>query len=85
MRESDRLLNRMLHERRLDRYEIESREPEALLHIRSMCARCNNQERCANELDAGTAVARAAEFCPNALVMGALSREFGETVRVEQD
>lgn len=85
MRESDRLLNRMLRERRLDRYEIESREPEALQEMQSVCARCDNQERCASELGAGTAAAHAAAFCPNALVMGALSKEFGETVSIEQD
>jgi len=75
----------MLHERRLDRHEIESREPDAMREIETMCSRCDSNERCGHELDAGTAVAHAAEFCPNALVMAALSKEFGETVSVEPD
>ena len=85
MSRSTPLLKRMLHERRLDRYEIDSREPEAMRQIEMICSGCDSKERCGHELDAGTAVAHAAEFCPNALVLAALGREFGETVSVEPD
>jgi hypothetical protein len=77
------LLDRMLRARRLDRHEIAMREPAALREIESMCSRCDNKGRCADELDAGTAVEHASEFCPNALVMAALSRELGETMGIK--
>ena len=79
------LLDRILQARRLNRYEMSSREPAAMGEIENTCARCNNAERCERELDAGTAIAHSSEFCPNALMMAALSREFGETVSFEQD
>ena len=82
--ERNELLNRMLRARRLDRNEIASREPAAMREMEDVCARCWNTIHCRNELDNGTAVAHAAEFCPNALVIAALSREFGETVSTEQ-
>lgn len=75
------LLDRMLAARGLDRHEIAEREPAALLEIESMCSRCQHKHRCAHELDAGTAIAHADRFCPNALVLAALSREMGHSSR----
>lgn len=75
---ADQLLDRMLEARGLSRDEIAAREPGAIREIESMCSRCEHKNRCAQELEAGTALRNAEQFCPNALAMAALGAEFGK-------
>jgi Family of unknown function (DUF6455) len=76
---ADELLDRMMKARGLARKEVRLHDFATMREIESTCSRCRAKSRCAHELDAGTAVANAAQFCPNALLMAALAREFGET------
>jgi transcriptional regulator with XRE-family HTH domain len=75
------LLNRMLAVYGLDHRDVVPDDRAAMREIELMCSRCENTRRCRHELDAGTALEHAAEFCPNAEVMQKLAKTHGDTVR----
>lgn len=70
---------RMMAAHGFDRDDLAARNPSSLREVSSMCGRCDHKHRCEVELNAGTAVAHAEAFCPNAQLMQMLAHEFGAT------
>jgi hypothetical protein len=70
---------RMMAAHGFDRDDLAARSPSSLREVSSMCSRCDHKHRCEVELDAGTAVAHAEAFCPNAHLIQMLAHEFGTT------
>ena len=68
---------RMMAAHGFDRGDVAARSPASLREVSSMCSRCDHKRRCEVELNAGTAVAHADAFCPNAQLMQMLAHEFG--------
>ena len=59
--------------------DVAARSPAALREITALCSGCDHKHRCEVELSAGTAVAHAEAFCPNAELMQVLAHELGAT------
>ena len=70
---------RMMAAHGFDRDDLAARSPASLREISSLCGRCDHKHRCEVELNAGTAVAHAKAFCPNAELMQVLANELGAT------
>lgn len=62
-------IERMMRAFRVDRRELEEDYTKILLDAEATCMRCRTKRRCLRELEAGTAVANAERFCPNADLM----------------
>jgi hypothetical protein len=75
--DSSDLSARMLAAHGVDPDDLAAQSPLSLHEINVMCSRCAHKHRCEVELNAGTAVAHAEAFCPNAQLMQVLSREMG--------
>lgn len=63
---ADRLMERMMADFGIDAAALRKADPAGIRDIEILCSQCASKGRCARELAAGTAVARAAAFCPNA-------------------
>ena len=59
-------IERMMRAFHVDRHELEEDYTRILLDAEMTCLRCRAKRRCLRELQAGTAVANAEHFCPNA-------------------
>ncbi len=68
-----RLMERMLAAHDLAEADLRRREPDLIRDMAVLCARCEEKDRCARELDHGTAAAHAPAFCPNAPSLRALA------------
>jgi len=75
---SEELLTRTLAAYGLDRRDVAASDRVAMREIELMCSRCENTRQCRRELDAGTALAHATEFCPNAELLQALAERHNE-------
>jgi hypothetical protein len=67
------LLNRTLALYGLLHHDVAPDDRAAMRDIEMTCSRCENTRRCRRELDAGTALVHASEFCPNADALQSLS------------
>lgn len=63
---ADRLMQRMITAYGIDIKQMHDEAPTMLRDVVVLCSKCREKERCARELDAGTAAEHANEFCPNA-------------------
>lgn len=63
---ADRLMLRMITAYGIDIKQMHAEAPTMLRDVVMLCSKCREKERCARELDAGTAAEHAHEFCPNA-------------------
>lgn len=68
-----RLMERMLAAHDLAEAELRLSEPDTIRDMAILCARCGEKDRCARELDLGTAARHAADFCPNAATLRSLA------------
>ena len=50
-------------------------EAQVLRDLRRVCAQCQSADRCAEEVDRGSARSSFGEFCPNAHTLAALEQE----------
>lgn len=62
---ADRLMQRMITAYGIDIKQMHDEAPMMLRDVVMLCSKCREKERCARELDAGTAAEHANEFCPN--------------------
>jgi hypothetical protein len=62
-------IERMMRAFHVNRHELEEDYTRILLDAEMTCLRCRAKRRCLRELQAGTAVANAEHFCPNADIL----------------
>lgn len=67
------LLDKMLVALGVDREDKNLKDPRMMRDLQRLCFACANKQRCAHELDAGTAKEHYQEFCPNAYTLGILT------------
>lgn len=70
---ADRLMERMLGAHNIALLDLAASRPELADTIALRCFDCTEKNRCRQELDAGTAAAHAADFCPNATMIRSLA------------
>ena len=66
---SELRIDRMMELFSVDRRELARDYAKVLLDAHITCLRCNSKRRCFRELEAGTAAAKAEQFCPNADIL----------------
>jgi hypothetical protein len=59
-------IDRMMQLFGIDREELQRDYPKVLRDANMTCLYCKSKRRCLRELEAGTAIAHAEQFCPNA-------------------
>jgi hypothetical protein len=66
------LLQKMLVALGVDAKNFANDDPTAMHDLQRLCVNCWQKQRCAHELEVGTAAENYREFCPNAYTLGAL-------------
>jgi hypothetical protein len=66
------LLQEMLVALGVDPKNFANDDPTAMHDLQRLCVNCWQKQRCAHELEVGTAAENYREFCPNAYTLGAL-------------
>jgi hypothetical protein len=66
------LLQKMLVALGVDPKNFANDDPTAMHDFQRLCVNCWQKQRCAHELEAGTAAENYRAFCPNAYTLGAL-------------
>ena len=66
------LLKKMLVALDVDPNIFANSDPTAMRDLQRLCVNCWQKQRCAHELEVGTAAENYREFCPNAYTLGAL-------------
>jgi len=70
--ESIPLLRNMLVALKIDPQALIHKDPLVMRDLQRLCTNCQDQKRCRNELEKGTAAKHFHEFCPNAFTLDAL-------------
>lgn len=65
-------LHQMLRALKVDEAALTEHDPAVMRDLQRLCATCGNKQRCAHELDVGTAKKNFHDFCPNAYTLETL-------------